>query len=360
MTLSAEDRAALLETIETQRFGCEMSGSDLYSDLLHHVADDVAAGGVIGELLEPVATAPFGDAVILRLLGALHLLVLDGRAPELARHYPSAGGSPRRGLAGDLRQTADAHRGEIAVRLTEGVQTNEVGRSAALLGGYLEVARLGLPLRVLEVGASAGLNLLFDHYRYLGPGGAAFGPPESPLVFDQPWFAGAPELVVPLVVQERTGCDVAPIDVVTTEGRQRLRSFVWGDQLDRLARLDAALAVAQADPPVVERASAPEWLRHQLSSPRPGCATVVAHSIMFQYLSDSGRREMLEVIDASGRAATAEAPLAWLRLEPGGDQAELRLTTWPDGTTRLLAKSSYHGPPVVWLAPGGGVLRPRP
>ena len=348
MTLEPSVRARLLETLETQRFGCEMSGSDLYSDILRYVSDDVAVGGPISELLEPVAFAPFGDAVILRFLAALHLLVLDGRAPDLARHYPSAGGVP----------AAVEHRGEVALRLTQGVQTNEVGRSAALLGGYLEAARLGLPLRVLEVGASAGLNLLFDRYRYLGPDGASFGPPGSALVFDQPWLASAPDLGVPLVVQERRGSDVAPVDLATAEGRLRLRSFVWGDQLDRLDRLDAALAVAEADPPVVDRAPAPEWLRDHLAVPVPGCTTVVAHSIMFQYLSDRGRQEMLAAIDAAGRAATPAAPFAWLRLEPGGDQAELRLTSWPGGITHLLAKSSYHGPPVVWRAPEGGFLRP--
>ena len=357
--MEAALRSTLLDTIETQRFGCEMSGSDLYSDILHFVADDVAADGPIAGLLEPVARAPFGDAVILRFMAALHLLVLDGRAPQLAAQYPSAGGTPGRGLADAVRATAVEHRDEIAVRMTQGVQTNEVGRSAALLGGYLEVARLGLPLRVLEVGASAGLNLLFDRYRYLGPGGSAFGPEGSALVFDQPWFARVPGLDVPLVVQERRGSDVAPIPIATHEGRQRLRSFVWGDQLDRLARLDDALAVAAADPPVVDRAPAPEWLREQLAEARPGCATVVAHSIMFQYLSDLGRKEMLAAIDAAGRAASPDAPFAWLRLEPGGDQAELRLTSWPGGTTHLLAKSSYHGPPVVWIAPDGGVLGRR-
>jgi hypothetical protein len=358
VTLEPATRSALLETIETQRFGCEMSGSDLYSDILRVVADDVAHDGPIAALLEPVALAPFGDAVLLRLLGALHLLVLDGRAPELARHFPSAGGTPGRGLADAVVATAVEHGAAIEVRLGQGVQTNEVGRSAALLGGFLEVARLGLPLRVLEVGASAGLNLLFDRYRYRTADGASFGPPDSPLVFEAPWFAAAPDLSVPLTVVERRGCDVAPIDVATHEGRQRLRSFVWGDQLDRLARLDGALAVARLDPPAVDAAAAPGWLVEQLAVPSPGVATVVAHSIMFQYLSESGRREMLGAIDAAGRAATVEAPFAWLRLEPGGDQAELRLTSWPGGTTHLLARSSYHGPPVVWLAADGGVLRP--
>jgi hypothetical protein len=336
-----------------------MSGSDLYSDILRVVADDVSHGGPIAELLEPVAVAPFGDAVLLRLLGALHLLVLEGRAPALAPHFPSVGGAPHRGLGDAVVATAAEHRAEIEVRLGQGVQTNEVGRSAALLGGFLEVARLGLPLRILEVGASAGLNLLFDRYRYRSADGMAFGPPDSPLTFESPWFAAVPDLSVPLTVADRRGCDVAPIDVAMHEGRQRLRSFVWGDQLDRLARLDGALEVARLDPPIVDAAPAPAWLEQQLAVPTQGRSTVVAHSIMFQYLTEEGRRRMLDAIDRAGRAATPDAPFAWLRLEPGGDQAELRLTSWPGGTTHLLARSSYHGPPVVWLAASGGVLRPN-
>ena len=341
------DRRALLDTIDTQRLGCELAGSDLYSDVLEVVGRDVERGGPFAVLLDPVADAPFGDAVLLRLLAALHLMVLEGRAPRLARHFPSAGGAPGPELAAAVEAAATEHAPEIARGLTEGVQTNEVGRSAALLGGYLELARSGLPLRVLEVGSSAGLNLLFDRYRYVGATGS-FGPIDSPLVFDHPWFAAEPVLSVPLVVAERRGCDVAPIDVTTTVGRQRLRSYVWPDQLDRLARLDAALAVAVAQPPVVDREGAATWLRHQLAVAAPGRCTVVAHSIMFQYLSAAEREEMLGVIDAAGAAAASDAPVAWLRLEPGGDQAELRLTTWPGGITQVLATSSYHGPPVVW------------
>lgn len=358
MTLSPAVRDSLLETIETQRFGCEMSGSDLYSDILRFVADDVAEGGVSAELLEPVASAPFGDAVILRYLAALHLLVLDGRAPGLGRHFPSVGGVPGRGLGADVRRAASDHREEVVRRMAQGVQTNEVGRSAALVGGYLELGRLGLPLRVLEVGSSAGLNLLFDRYRYVGEGRTALGPEASPLVFGRPWFARQPDLGLPLDVVERRGSDVAPIRIDTAEGRLRLRSFVWGDQPERMARLDAALEAAAAEPPPVDTATAPAWLREQLAVPVPGCTTVVSHSIMFQYLSEPERRAMLDAIDAAGRAATPEAPFAWLRLEPGGDQAELRLTTWPGGVAHLLARSSYHGPPVVWLAPEDGVVRP--
>ena len=347
MTLADAERATLLETIETQRFGCEMAGSPLYADVLGVVAKDVRNGGPIGRLLEPVAAAPFGDAVLLRLLAGLHLLVLEGRAPDLAAHFPSAGGEPGRRLARDVVATVEAHADELAVRLTQGVQTNEVGRSAALLGGYLEIARQGLPLRVLEVGASAGLNLAFDRYRYVSRD-QAFGPVDSPLRFDRPWFIDAPDLAIPMEVAERRGCDVAPIRVDTEAGRQRLRSFVWPDQLDRLARLDGALAAIQGDAPVVDEATAPEWLAGQLAVERPGICTVVAHSIMFQYLSVAARAEMVSLIESAGERATAAAPVAWLRLEPGGDQAELRLTSWPGNESRVLATSSYHGPPVVW------------
>ena len=139
-----------------------------------------------------------------------------------------------------MLDAAADHADELRLRLTQGVQTNEVGRSAALLGGYLEIARLGLPLRILEVGASAGLNLLWDRYRY-ETGDQAFGPADSPLAFDRPWFADSPDLATPVEVTSRRGCDVQPISAGTADGRLRLRSFVWPDQLDRMARLDAAL-----------------------------------------------------------------------------------------------------------------------
>ncbi|HRW37718.1 MAG: DUF2332 family protein [Acidimicrobiales bacterium] len=352
--MTPDQRATLLDTIATQRLGCELAGSPLYAAILEVVAADVASDGPLGRLLAPVADAPFGDAVLLRLLGGLHRLVLEGRAPELARRYPSVAGADAVAVGGRgdrlgpvLISTVEDHAARLAADLRANVQTNEVGRSASLLGGYLEVARAGLPLRVLEVGASAGLNLRFDRYRYLD-GPHAFGPADSPLRFVGPWAGAAPDLDVALEVVERAGCDVAPIDPADPAGALRLRSFVWADQLDRLARLDAALEVATTTPAPVTCSGAADWLDAVLAEPTPGRATVVSHSIVLQYLSPDERRRLLDRLDAAGDAASPEAPLAWLRLEPGGDQAELRLTTWPGGATRVLATSAYHGPPVVW------------
>lgn len=352
---AADHRSGLLETIATQRAGCEAAGSPLCASILDAVSVDVRAGGPLAALLAPVADAPFGDAVLLRLLAGLHRLVLDGSAPDLARWYPSAVGADARpvgrrsaaALAADVVAAAEDHRERLAADLAANVQTNEVGRSAALVGGYLEVARGGLPLRVLEVGASAGLNLRFDRYRY-HDGPRAFGPVDSPLRFANPWVGAAPDLDVALEVADRRGCDVAPIDPTSDAGALRLRSFVWGDQVDRLARLEAALAVAERVAAPVARARAADWLDEVLASPVHGVATVVSHSIVLQYLAPAERARLIDRVEAAGEAATPHAPVAWLRLEPGGDRAELRLTRWPGGDTRLLATSAYHGPPVAW------------
>jgi len=339
--------ASLLDTIDNQRLGCELAGSDLYAEALAATAADVRAGGVCARLLTPLASAPFGDAVLLRFLAAVHVLVLDGSAPRLATQYPSVGGTPGPQLGRLFVEAVTEHEGAVAARLGLGVQTNEVGRSAALIGGYLTLARRGLPLRVLEIGASAGLNLCFDRFRFeAGPQG--FGPVDSPLRFVDPWVARAPDLSGVVDVASRRGCDLDPIDPATDEGRLRLRSYVWPDQPIRRARLDAAIAVARDLPVTVDRADAVTWLRRLLADPMPGVVTVVVHSIMFQYLSPDDRAALFALLDDAGSRATGQAPLAWLRMEPGGDQAETRLTLWPEGTTELLCRSAFHGPPVVW------------
>ena len=347
--LPVGSRLSLAESLETQRLGCELAGSPLYAEVLDAVAADVEAGGVASELLGPYAHAPFGDAVPLRLLAGVHEVVLAGGAPELAAHYPSAGGRPGRGVAGAFVAALATHRTTVAHALTRGVQTNEPGRSASLLPGLVELARGGLPLRLLEVGASAGLNLWFDRYRYEAEA-SAFGPAGSPLRFERP-FLGAQPALEPVPVASRRGCDRAPIDPTTAAGRLRLRSFVWADQPERRARLDAALEAVAGEPPVVDEADAVPWLQGRLAAASPGQVTVVVHTIVLQYLPTDDRRRFVALVEAAGERATPDAPLAWLRMEPGGDQAEIRLTTWPGGTGHLVARSSYHGPPVV-LAEG--------
>jgi hypothetical protein len=150
-----------------QADACAGAGSHLYGRILRGVVADLAAGGLCAELLTDRVEDPLAAALPLRFLGAVHRIVLDGRAPELAAWYPSVGGTSTADPAPAFLRTVAEHRAEIGRRLHDGVQTNEVGRAAVLVGGYAELAhRFGLPLRVLEVGASAGLNLRWDHFLY--------------------------------------------------------------------------------------------------------------------------------------------------------------------------------------------------
>jgi len=340
---------ALASLVEVQRAGCELAGSPLYARVLAAVAEAVRADGALAELLAPLAETAPGDAAVLRFLAAVHDAVLDGAAPELAARYPSAGGSPDEDLEAVFVATVE----ELAPRLAEGldrpVQTNEVGRSAALVGGLLLVGSAGLPVRLLEVGASAGLNLNVERFRYEA-GSAAFGPACSPVRFVDPWVGRTPDLSAPLVVESRRGCDPQPIDPGSPAGVRRLRSLVWPDHVERRDRLDAAIAVAARHPVLVDRADAVSWLAHHLAEPVPGTVTVVLHSIVLQYLSRPDRRRFLELLERAGSRASHDAPLAWLRMEPGGDRAEIRLTTWPGAVPRRLGTSRYHGPPVAWTA----------
>jgi len=350
-------RARGAAQLRQQSVWCRELGSELYATLLEAAAADCEAGGPAAEVIAGHEDMWIGDALPIRVLGAVHRLVLEGRAPELARYYASAGGdfAPGDDPWPALRAVLAAHRDELRERLLRPVQTNEVARSASLLGGFATIAReTGLPLRLFEVGASAGLNLRFDRFRYESPG-FAWGDPASPVRLGPVFEGAAPSLLEHIRVSERSGCDAAPIDPTSEAGRLTLRSFVWPDQRARRARLDAALEIAARVPAAVERADACEWVARRVA-PADGVATVVYHSIVMPYLGREGLRRFAEIVRAAGARATREAPLAWLCLEAspredGGFDHCVFLTLWPGGERRVLAQSTPHGPPVRWLAP---------
>jgi hypothetical protein len=354
---------AMLEALRFQRAAVEHRSlaSPLYASLIDTTIDDAVGGGICAEVLmaAPPGLDPITDAVVLRFLGAVHRLVLEDKAPQLAAWFPTAGGT--RQLAGHdpgptfLGVVAD-HRDAIIDALSRGVQTNEVGRCATLAVGFTAVLRRwGLPLRLFEIGASAGLNLRWDQWRYEADG--SWGDPGAVLRFaDDAYRARLPDVSAPLgpadAVAERHGCDRSPIDPGTAEGRTLLRSFVWPDQADRHERLDAALAAARDVPADVVAADAGDWLRERVSEAPEGTATVVYHSIVWQYLAPRTRDRTRAAIFAAGARATPRAPVAWVRMEPGAnptEAAELRLRCWPGDEESLLAQSGYHGRPV-WSA----------
>jgi hypothetical protein len=322
------------------RHAAATAWSPMYSDLMARCAADIEAGGPVWRLMAG-HEGPSGSVPALRLLGAVHRLVLSGRAPALAAYYPSAGGTYD-GEAAWPAFLGVVRSGAPEPWLDATVQTNEVGRAAVLMPGFATVSlAYGMPLRPLEVGASGGLLLRFDSYRYVTPSGA-WGPADSPVVLDG-YVTGVP-LDPALRVAGRRGCDSSPIDVTTPEGRLLLESYVWPDQAERVARLRAACDVAARVPARVDADDAVEWVRTRLAEPADGAVPVVYHSVVMQYLSPEGR----EAFAAAMHDATVE-PRAWLRYEPGEEEFELRLTTWPGGEERLLATAHAHGYDVRWL-----------
>jgi hypothetical protein len=349
-----ERRESVATWFDVQGIGCSMLGSAFYGRLCERMAADARAGGPVFALLEPHADQPFEQVFALRLLGGLHRIVLEGRAAALAAHYPTVGGDGDADAVWPALLDLVASRPpEVLDALTHPVQTNEVGRSSALVGGFLTVARdTGLPLRVLEVGASAGLNLRFDHYRY-EQGGFSFGPSDSPVRFTDVWPGAVPPLVAPLQVVERAGCDRDPIDPTTDGGRLTLLSYTWPGQDERFHRLEGALDVARRVPAPVVRADLVDWLAEQLAEPQPGRATVVFHSIVWQYLPETARDAVERILGDAGARATHNAPVSWLRLEPQPPSLgtpDVRLTQWPGGDERVLANATFHSGPVEWLA----------
>jgi hypothetical protein len=325
-------------------------GSELYGELLDCAAVDLEAGGVTWRVLEGREADPPGSARALRFLGTVHRLALEGRAPELAALYPSCGGEALgAGLWPAFVRTVEAHQAELRELATRPVQTNEVGRSTALVGGFLEVARrTELPLRILELGASAGLNLRWDHFRFEARG-ATWGEPGSPVRLCDFNTDTPPPFDTGAMVVERAGCDARPIDPATDEGRITLMSYVWPDQTHRLRLLRGALVVAERVPARVDRADAVDWLSSGLETVGEGAATVVFHSILLPYLSEDARAHLRELMHEAGERATASAPIAWLRMEPAGEVANVHLTLWPGGDERLVATAGYHGRAVRWL-----------
>ena len=327
--------------------------SPLYVALIAAAADDYEAGGVVARLFAGVH-APPGAAPALRLMAALHELALTGREPELSAFYPSAGGTQPPEHAWPIVRDALEHNFDwIEARLHRTVQTNEPGRSAALYPVLLWLsAAYGRPLRLLEIGASAGLNLICDRYCY-DVGDLTLGDPGAPVRFAHPWRpAPAIDLAAAaaaLRISHREGCDPNPLDPSSPDDRRRLISYIWPDERDRLARLDAALAVAAPRPPMGVRERAIDWLPDALSRRRDDELTVVWHSVMRQYVDPGEWQALLEAFGGA-LAANQERPIAWVGMEPksGDGGFEITLRTGADQAATRIASCDDHGPPVAW------------
>ena len=253
-------------------------------------------------------------------MGALHYLALSGESPELAARFPSCGGDGDAGAIWELAQELLVSREErIGELFDETPQTNEVLRGTVLSAGLCAFARTsGLPLRLFEIGASAGLNtrLRSDDY----------------------------------VIAERAACDLHPLDINDEKDRLRLLSFVWADDAERIARLHEAIDAARNVPLVVERADMFEWLSQRVE-PKAGFATAVMQSVVADHLSKDERARLAHIIEAIGERATTQSPFAWLRMEFDRPtrRYQTRLRIWPDGDDQLIASSTGHAREIEWI-----------
>lgn len=341
-------RAEIFEHFERQAGYCAALGSPFTARLCRALPGLLDPSTRFGARILGWRGDPTADAVALRAAGALNGLARSGRAPKLAAVWPPAAAD---GLEEALSATIPANDAALAPWLDGPPQTNEVARSGVLLGGCLEAARLSdLPLDLLEIGASAGLNLHLDAWRYdLGVG--RWGAADAPVTIACDWRGAAPNLATPLRILSRAGADRSPLDAASQEARARMLAYIWADQPARRARAEAALLHAASSGVRVERADAADWTRARLASPAPGGrARVFMHSIMWTYLPPETRDAIRAALRLAGDRATDDAPLFWLRMEAEGDPAHaiLRLTRWPGGVERMLARADYHGRWAVW------------
>ena len=339
----------LLRAFELQVEWCRKLDANFTGDVVDTLAGQLRSKGPLAELLPDWPGDPTADAVPLRLCGALRALALAGNLPLAGLYPPAARTLDREALVRELNAALGSSRLFLERMLKQPPQTNEIGRSAVLLGGFAEVAQsTRLPLALLEIGASAGLNLHWDRYRF-ELGDFRWGDPLSPVRIRSHWRGSLPHLPQAIRVASRAGCDKAPLDPRSEADRRNLLAYVWPEQLDRVARLSAALDLAQANDFAVDRADAVAWLSRHLTQRSPGETTVVYHSIVWQYLDEDTQHALRSAINHAGRAATDDAPLAWLAFELGAEGQPPTLTLWPGGSRRLLARAHPHGAWVEWF-----------
>jgi hypothetical protein len=293
--------------------------SPLYAELCRRLAVDPRIG----------AFAPDLDWDFpLRLLAGLHYLVLAGQASW-----------------DDVGAALDRHAQFLAHWTAEQeVQTNEVQRAWGLLPGFLTVAD-GRPFDLLELGPSAGLNLLWDRYRYFYSTGV-WGESALELTGDDRGPPPAPLLHRQVEVARRRGIDRSPVDVTSVDGARLLQSFVWADQTARLERLRRAIDVVREDPPELLGGDYVESLPRLLADRIDGTHLVVFQTASTMYLDDAAMGRLRGAL----REAGLVEPLTYLGTgrAPGDDGFALEVERWPGGTRERLAVFDFHGEWLDW------------
>ncbi|TVQ38042.1 MAG: DUF2332 domain-containing protein [Geminicoccaceae bacterium] len=288
------------------------------------------------------------------LLAAVQRRLMDRPDAALRAYYPTLGGS----LAPDaaLEAAFDAfwpaeHAALAELIRTRRSATNEVRRAAVLRLGYVVLARrlvaMGLPpsAHLVEIGASAGLTLLWDRFAYRY-GETTFGPPDAALTLVSAWRSpDPPPATAPFTPAGRIGLDLAPPSVHDPDAMAWLRALIWPEHVERARLFDQALALARRHPPPVEAVDALAWLPAGLDTLPERLPAVVVHAFTVNQFSTSMRHQL----DQALAEAAALRPVFRLGYEwTGTPAAALTLTTYPGGRTTTLATADAHG---AWIEP---------
>jgi hypothetical protein len=192
---------------------------------------------------------------------------------------------------------------------------------------------------------------VLDRYRHC-LGETAAGEQDAPVLIRPRWDGSSPPYAQ-VQIARRQGSDLEPLDIRNQDDRERLLAYVWADQADRLARVEAALEIAAMELPRLERAEAAAWTERTIETqPEAGMTRVLMHAVAMQYAGEETRRRLAAHAARVGAGATNSAPFAWLRFEADpefDEQGSLRLTLWPSGREEVLAIGDTHGEKLHWL-----------
>jgi hypothetical protein len=294
------------------------------------------------------------DALPLRVAGGLHHLHLTGTEGRLAAIY-NGSITEQSAIDSIICDIVAQHDSAIVPWFDSPPQTNEAGRSASFMAGLKWLSgKIGPRFELNELGASAGINTMMDRYHY-NLGGVIAGPSESPMQIKPEW-RGSPPSDTPVEITAIYACDQQPIDLSDPQAAIRVKSYVWPENHDRLARMDAAILLASQQPPDIAAMDAADWVDMRLQVPQDvGVARVFNHSIVWQYIPEDRRQRIYDAIYAAGTKATADRPLAWMMLETNRAtfRHELTVRYWngsgDDGVPHMLGEAQAHGAWIEWL-----------
>jgi hypothetical protein len=267
----------------------------------------------------------------LELLGGLHYLVLGGKA--------------------SWDDPLEDHR-EFLTRFVsdQNVQTNEVLRSWILVPLFLRIAqRTGAEvLDLVDLGCSAGLNLVWDRYRHIYEEGE-WGPDDALLTLSSEERKPVPGELLELRprVRGRIGIDRNPIDVTTDEGARLLKCFVWAGQEGRLERLDRAIEALRDDPTELTRGDMAEVLPEVLAARAKDALTVVFATASLGYLPDEGVAHVRGSLDEAGKSGG----LVFVNTGTGRTSEHhwgLRIVYYPGAEREFAGEADYHGAWLDW------------